>query len=188
VHAPSRQDQVDFFQNHLWNSCSDVHCHLLFPRAVQRRRLRSLRRSVSHTSTLLAFPSRARPALSKMATLTNGNGAASDAQAQAQLNGLIQADASKSRVPVHTFDPNASSQEKGAAAGKGREVLQSAASQKRKGDAEGAFAFIVVKGQGHLPVGCRASDIGCIDCSSHYPHLRCRARHPRGETVRSART
>jgi hypothetical protein len=34
VHGPSRQDQVDFFRNHLWNSCSDVHCHLLFPRAV----------------------------------------------------------------------------------------------------------------------------------------------------------
>lgn len=43
--------------------------------------------------------------------------------AQAQLNGLLQADASKGGVAVHTFDPNSSPQEKAAAAGKGREQV-----------------------------------------------------------------
>jgi hypothetical protein len=76
-----------------------------------------------------------------MATPANGHGAPPAPDAQAQLNGLVQADASKQRVPIHTFDPNASSQEKAAAAGKGRDVLDSASSQRRKADAEGTYVL-----------------------------------------------
>jgi hypothetical protein len=73
-----------------------------------------------------------------MATLPNGRGAPPAPDAQAQLNGLVQADAKNQRVPVHTFDPDASPQEKAAAAGKGRDVLKSAASMRRKADAQGS--------------------------------------------------
>lgn len=37
---------------------------------------------------------------------------------QATVNGIVEKDAAKGRVPVHTFDPDASPQEKAAAAGK----------------------------------------------------------------------
>ncbi|KAI0374503.1 tricalbin [Pilatotrama ljubarskyi] len=44
-------------------------------------------------------------------------------QAQAKVNGIVEQDAAKGSVPVHTFDPNASPQEKAAAAGKGKSKL-----------------------------------------------------------------
>lgn len=53
--------------------------------------------------------------------------------AQAQLNGLLQADAAKGRVAVHTFDPNASPQEKAAAAGQGRDQLKPITAEKDTG-------------------------------------------------------
>ena len=37
---------------------------------------------------------------------------------QAKVNGIVEHDAAKGRVPVHTFDPDASPEEKAAAAGK----------------------------------------------------------------------
>ncbi|KAI5124397.1 hypothetical protein M0805_008282 [Coniferiporia weirii] len=46
---------------------------------------------------------------------TNGQ-----AQAQAQLNGLVAHDQQKQRVAVHTFDPDATPEQKAAKAGKGR--------------------------------------------------------------------
>ncbi|KAH9836496.1 C2 domain-containing protein [Rhodofomes roseus] len=48
----------------------------------------------------------------------------SSPQAQAQVNGIVQDDVAKNRVAVHTFDPNASPEAKGAAAGKGKEKLK----------------------------------------------------------------
>ena len=51
--------------------------------------------------------------------------------AEAQVNGIVQEDAAKNRVPVHTFDPNAPPEEKAAAAGKGKDKL------KRDGGDEG---------------------------------------------------
>ena len=40
-------------------------------------------------------------------------------KAQAQVNGILKQDEDKNRVAVHSFDPNATPQEKAAAAGKG---------------------------------------------------------------------
>lgn len=44
--------------------------------------------------------------------------------AQAKLNGIVSQDVSKGRVAVHTFDPDASPQEKAAAAGRAKENLK----------------------------------------------------------------
>ena len=55
------------------------------------------------------------------------------AQAQAQANDIML-DAAKGRVAVHTFDPDASPQEKAAAAGKGRENLKSVAEKADAGE------------------------------------------------------
>ena len=54
---------------------------------------------------------------------------ASTEGAQRQLNGLIQDDRQKNTVAVHAFDPDASPEEKAAAAGKGRDQLKSVASK-----------------------------------------------------------
>ena len=41
-----------------------------------------------------------------------------------QLNGLIQEDKQKQSVAVHTFDPDATPEQKAAAAGKGRSQIE----------------------------------------------------------------
>ena len=46
------------------------------------------------------------------------NGAPMSLNDQAKVNGIVEHDAAKGRVPVHTFDPDASPQEKAAAAAK----------------------------------------------------------------------
>lgn len=51
------------------------------------------------------------------------DGAPVPQQAQASLDGIVQQDAAKGRVPIHTFDPNSSPESKGAAAGKGEDKL-----------------------------------------------------------------
>ena len=56
------------------------------------------------------------------------------ASPQQQLNGLLAKDADKQRVAVHTFDPDATPEQKAAAAGKGRDQLKSVVD---KGDAPG---------------------------------------------------
>ena len=43
--------------------------------------------------------------------------------AQAKVNGIVEQDAAKGRVPVHTFDPDASPEAKAAAAGKEKHKL-----------------------------------------------------------------
>ena len=43
--------------------------------------------------------------------------------AQAKVNGIVEQDNAKGRVPVHNFDPDASPQEKAAAAGKNTQKL-----------------------------------------------------------------
>jgi hypothetical protein len=59
-----------------------------------------------------------------MATQTPSNGSAA---ASAEVNGIVKQDidTAKGRVAVHTFDPEATPQEKGAAAGKARDQLKS---------------------------------------------------------------
>lgn len=52
---------------------------------------------------------------------------------QAEANGIMQQDADKGRVAVHTFDPTATPAEKGAAAGKDRDQLKSANTQEGAG-------------------------------------------------------
>ncbi|KAI1797561.1 tricalbin [Ganoderma leucocontextum] len=51
------------------------------------------------------------------------DGAPIPQEAQAKVHGIIEHDAAKGGVPVHTFRPDASPQEKGAAAGKGEQKL-----------------------------------------------------------------
>ena len=46
------------------------------------------------------------------------NGATMSPNDQAKVNGIVEHDAAKGRVPGHTFDPDASPQEKAAAAAK----------------------------------------------------------------------
>jgi hypothetical protein len=76
---------------------------------------------------------RVRPSMS---AATNGNGVPQQ-DAQVQLNGLVQADAEKNRVAVHSFDPNASPAEKAAAAGKGRDAVKSVKAENGKANATG---------------------------------------------------
>ncbi|OSD05892.1 tricalbin [Trametes coccinea BRFM310] len=54
---------------------------------------------------------------------TSVDGAPVPPQAQAKVNGIVENDAAKGRVPVHTFDPNASPEAKAAAAGKEKNKL-----------------------------------------------------------------
>jgi hypothetical protein len=49
-----------------------------------------------------------------------------------QLDAVLKQDADQKKVPVHTFDPNASPEEKAAAAGKARSQLQSIVSDDLK--------------------------------------------------------
>ncbi|OJT13069.1 hypothetical protein TRAPUB_10382 [Trametes pubescens] len=51
------------------------------------------------------------------------DGAPVSRQAQANVDGIVQQDAAKDRVPIHTFDPNSSPESKGASAGKGEDKL-----------------------------------------------------------------
>lgn len=60
-----------------------------------------------------------------MATLVPGGFAPPNSEAQAQLNHIVKSDEAKNRVAVHTFDPNASPQEKAAAAGQQKDKLKS---------------------------------------------------------------
>lgn len=76
--------------------------------------------TTSPSPSLLPHSSTSRHIPFTMAAPSARNGVPPDAQAK--LNGLVAADAAKTRV--HTFDPNASPQEKAAAAGKGREQLK----------------------------------------------------------------
>lgn len=68
--------------------------------------------------------------------------------AEAQVNGIVQEDAAKNRVPVHTFDPNAPPEAKAAAAGKGKDKL------KRDGGDEGKGASSCER-ECFMPVGGR---------------------------------
>lgn len=60
-----------------------------------------------------------------MATLAPGGLAPPSPEAQAELNHIVKADVDKNRVAVHTFDPNATPQEKAAAAGQQKDKLKS---------------------------------------------------------------
>ena len=94
-----------------------------------------------------------------MATL-NG-----DSAGQPQLNGLIQQDREKQRVAVHSFDPDATPEQKAAAAGKGRSQLESGKKDSPGGKGEFArvpmdFHFHVMRGNGmHVMqvAGCSGS-------------------------------
>lgn len=60
-----------------------------------------------------------------MATLAPGALPPPNAEAQAELNHIVKADTDKNRVAVHTFDPNATPQEKAASAGQQKDKLKS---------------------------------------------------------------
>lgn len=64
--------------------------------------------------------------------MASSNGAL-DPHSQAQLNGIKHQDEAKGAV-VHSFDPDATPQQKAAAAGKGRDQLQSANKDLSAGD------------------------------------------------------
>lgn len=57
-----------------------------------------------------------------MATLAQGG---MPPNAQAQLNGIVAKDAEKNVVPVHTFNPDATPQQKAASAAQGMDKLKS---------------------------------------------------------------
>lgn len=53
---------------------------------------------------------------------------------KAELGHILQQDADQGRVAVHSFDPNASPSEKGAAAGKARDALKPINAQEGAGN------------------------------------------------------
>ncbi|KAH8120625.1 tricalbin [Phellopilus nigrolimitatus] len=69
------------------------------------------------------------------------NGGATNGQAG--LDGIVEHDQEKQSVAVHTFDPDASPAQKGAAAGKGREQISSG-----KNDQPGGKEVAIASGQG----------------------------------------
>lgn len=84
-------------------------------------------------SPFFSFPSPTTPS-SQMATLVpDGLPPPNQQQAQAQLNAIVNNDTAKNRVPVHTFNPDASPQQKGAAAGASKDKLQSVKPDKDDG-------------------------------------------------------
>lgn len=64
---------------------------------------------------------------------------------QQQINGIIANDANKQSVAVHTFDPDATPEQKAASAGKGSSQIKSVA---EKGDDAG--------GKGESSLNCRS--------------------------------
>lgn len=62
---------------------------------------------------------------------TNGN---ITLEAQAQVNDIVQQDAAKNRVAVHTFSPDSTPQQKAASAGKNEDQVKSV---KQNGDTSG---------------------------------------------------
>jgi hypothetical protein len=64
------------------------------------------------------------------------NGVAPDAQAR--VNGALLGDAGKPGIAIHSFDPDASPQEKAALASKGRDALKSPRRQQLKEEGAGA--------------------------------------------------
>lgn len=76
-----------------------------------------------------------------MATLPQGGTAPNS---QAQLNGVLAHDSAQNNVPVHTFNPDASPEEKGAAAGQGKDKLKSAKEQENGGAGEKGVLHILL--------------------------------------------
>jgi type IV pilus biogenesis protein CpaD/CtpE len=68
-------------------------------------------------------------------TTQNKNGMS--ASARDQLNGIVKEDLTKDRVALHVFDPDASPQQKGAAAGKARDQVKSVTNGKNDSAAKG---------------------------------------------------
>ena len=80
-------------------------------------------------------------------------------EAQAQLNGFIAEEASKTAVPVHTFNPDATPQEKAAVAEKGKDKLDSV----KENDDAGAGG----KGALNISLSCLLCLTKCIQpCQS----------------------
>ncbi|THH27082.1 hypothetical protein EUX98_g7106 [Antrodiella citrinella] len=67
-----------------------------------------------------------------MATLQPNGLQAQQDGAQHQLNGIVQNDTDKNRVPVHTFNPDANPQAKAAAAGKNSDQLNGVTNESKK--------------------------------------------------------
>lgn len=55
--------------------------------------------------------------------MASTDGTSVPANVQAKVNGIVEQDAAKGRVPVHTFDPDASPESKAADAGKQKQKL-----------------------------------------------------------------
>lgn len=70
-----------------------------------------------------------------MATAVPSNAA----DAQQQVNGIVKQDQDKNRVAVHTFDPDATPEQKAAAAGKGASQLKSAKKADQASGGKGEF-------------------------------------------------
>jgi len=75
-----------------------------------------------------------------MATVNNvPANAAATPDAQAQVNGIVKHDQDKNRVAVHTFNPDATPEQKAAAAGKGSGQLKSAKQVDQVAGGKGMF-------------------------------------------------
>lgn len=65
-------------------------------------------------------------------------------EAQAEVNSIVQEDAAKNRVAVHTFDPDASPQEKAATAGKNRDQLKSVTDKPSETGVKGMWSRLLI--------------------------------------------
>ena len=85
----------------------------------------------------------------------NGLSSTNAIRAQGQANDIVQNDASRGNVAVHSFDPDASPAEKAAAAGKARNQLTSTLPAKPKPAESGRGQhFLYV-----LPASCRVGSL-----------------------------
>ncbi len=72
-----------------------------------------------------------------MASSLPPNGPPSTVQAYAQAHDILQKDAARGNIPVHSFNPDASPAEKAAAAGKARTQLNSTITPNSNGGGRG---------------------------------------------------
>lgn len=121
-----------------WRGCNPNHgcgnhavTALAFPISVPtlfisrvKRHSHPLHPSLPTTSTPSPFSSMA------SSLPPNGLSSANVSRAHSQANDILQKDASRGNVPVHSFDPNATPAEKAAEAGQARSKLSSVTSSK----------------------------------------------------------
>lgn len=88
----------------------------------------------------------------------NGLSSANASRPQGQANDILQKDASRGNVPVHTFDPDAPPAEKASVAGSARTQLTSTIPAKPSDGGQGQPSLYVIS------TSCRVCSLSCRAC------------------------